>query len=79
MVYGVNIRERGNPMAYMKERGLTYGLLLKADGISRAYGVRGLPAYFVIGHDGKVVLSGSSVDERGQIAGAIEGALRQIK
>jgi protein-disulfide isomerase len=40
----------------MKKEKFTYGLLLKGDEVAGTYGVSGIPAIFVIGKDGKVLL-----------------------
>lgn len=54
-VFGVNCWESGDPAGYMERKEFTYGLLLKADEVANAYGVAGIPAFFVIGMDGKLL------------------------
>lgn len=57
-VLGVNCRERSassNPMAYIKEKGFTYGQLLQGDAVANAYRVGGIPCLYVIGPDGKIL------------------------
>jgi len=58
VVLGINAWERNGPQGaidYMKEHDYTYGLLLEADKVAEAYGVRGIPTFYVIGVDGKVI------------------------
>lgn len=58
VVLGVSTFERRDPVnapaAYMKEKGYTYGLLVKGDEVSRAYGIEAIPTVYVIGPDGRV-------------------------
>ncbi len=54
-VLGINCWESGDPQAYMENEGLDYGLLLNADAVANEYGVTGIPTFYVIGKDGKVV------------------------
>jgi peroxiredoxin len=57
-VFGVNTWERdpkANPAKFMDDKKLTYGLLLKGDDVAKQYGVTGIPAFFIIGVDGKVI------------------------
>lgn len=57
-VIGMNCWERGgDPAAYMKEKGYTYMLLLKADEVAEAYKVSGIPTFYVIGPDGKIAFA----------------------
>jgi thiol-disulfide isomerase/thioredoxin/outer membrane lipoprotein-sorting protein len=55
-VYGLAVREGNdqNPINYMKEHNLTYGLLLKADSVARLFRVRLFPTYILIGRDGSI-------------------------
>jgi thiol-disulfide isomerase/thioredoxin/outer membrane lipoprotein-sorting protein len=58
VIYGVNCRERlpnADPMAYIKEKGYTYGQLLKADDVAEKYRVNGIPCIYIIGPDGKIL------------------------
>jgi thiol-disulfide isomerase/thioredoxin len=59
-IIGMNAEgpEGGDPVAFKKDNGYTYELLLEADATSEAYRVRGLPTFYVIGPDGKVVWAG---------------------
>lgn len=59
-IVGMNAEgpEPGDPVGFKKGNGYTYELLLEADAISEAFKVRGLPTFYVIGPDGKVVWGG---------------------
>lgn len=57
-VFGVNAWESGDPAAYMKDNGFSYGLLLDADQVAADYGVTGIPAFFIVGTDGKLIFTG---------------------
>lgn len=58
-IFGVNCWERGDAAAYMANNNFTYGLLLKADKVAGAYGVTGIPTFYLIGPDGKILHAGS--------------------
>ena len=57
-VFGVNTWERANgpdPVKFMADKKFTYGLLLKGDDVAKQYGVTGIPAFFIVGTDGKII------------------------
>lgn len=56
-VLGLAVRERSDerPLTYFKEKGLGYTLLLGADDVASAYGIRMYPAFVVIGPSGELV------------------------
>lgn len=76
-VIGVNTWENGDPVKFKKEKGYTYGLLLGGDEVAKAYRVTGIPAFFVIGPDGKVVYSrtGGGPNLRQELENAVREAL----
>jgi len=55
---------KGDPAKFMDDNKYTYGLVMKTDDIAKTYGVRGIPAFFVIGRDGKVVYVGSGAGKK---------------
>ena len=59
-IVGMNAEgpEPGDPVAFKKENGYTYELLLEADATSEAFRVRGLPTFYVVGPDGKIIWGG---------------------
>ncbi len=81
-VFGVNCRERGGSqkaLAYLKQKGFTYPQLLNGDSAATAYGVRGIPAFYVIGKDGKIVnaTTGFNPNMEAVMGGVIEKALKK--
>lgn len=55
VVLGMNCWESGDPAKYMDEKGYTYGLMVGADDVAEAYGVSGIPTFYLIGKDGEIV------------------------
>lgn len=76
-VYGLNSWDDGDPAGYMRTRGYTYGLLLEADAVAEKYGVTGLPTFYVIGVDGRVLAThvGFEEGQEAEIAKIIEAEL----
>lgn len=61
-VIGVNTWEKtkggdfaGDPVKYMKSHDYTYSLLLNGDDVAKEYRVRGIPTFYLIGVDGKII------------------------
>lgn len=54
-VLGINCWEQADPAAFMAEKKFTYGLLVKGDDVAKAYGVSGIPTFYVVGVDGKII------------------------
>lgn len=79
-VLGMNIGEDedADPAGYMKSKGFTYGLLLKAEDVAEAYGVMSIPHFFVVGVDGTILHAsvGFNEEETGRIAELIEAHLK---
>lgn len=62
VIYGVNCREldpKSDPMAFIRKQGYTYGQLLRGDSVASAYRVDGIPCFYLIGPDGKILHAGS--------------------
>lgn len=80
VVYGANCWENkdGDPAAFMKKHGYTCGLLLAADDAAKAYRVKGVPAFYVIGKDGKVAYSAPSYESSrdAELEEAVKAALK---
>lgn len=53
-VYAINIKEDGDPMAYLREQGYNFILLPEADEAATAYGVKTTPGVFVINRNGEI-------------------------
>jgi len=73
---GINAWEESNSVAYMKERGYTYGLLLKGETAAEAYRAHTLPTIYVIGADGKIIFRGIGSEGLGELAAIIEQQLK---
>ena len=80
VVLGVNAFESGDAPAFMKEQGFTYGLMLHADETAAAYGVSGIPAFFVVGPDGNLLFQGVgySPQQEAQVEQTIENNLARV-
>lgn len=79
-VYGVNCLERNpksDPAGFMKGRGFAYPTLVKADRVAQAYQVRGLPTFYLIGPDGRILMahSGLTPTMEAQVDALIEWTL----
>lgn len=53
-VLGINVQEKGDPVGFMEERGLTYELLLAGEMVHESYARGSIPAFVVIGREGRV-------------------------
>ncbi len=54
-VIAMNIREDGNPKAYMKKRGFNFEVALDSDLVAKRYGVNGTPTLIFIDKSGKIL------------------------
>jgi thiol-disulfide isomerase/thioredoxin len=64
VVFGVNSFETGDPVAMMKKKNYTYGLLLKGEEMAPAYRVESLPVVYVIGADGRILYAHAGPDHK---------------
>jgi thiol-disulfide isomerase/thioredoxin len=78
VVFGMNCWESGDPAAFMKEKGFTYTTLLNADPVAQAYMVSGIPMFYIIGPDGRVMNSfvGYDANMEERIGALIEASVR---
>ncbi len=60
-ILGVNCRERSqvDPVKFVRDQGFDYPILLNGNAIAPQYRVGGIPAFFVIGADGRLLYRGS--------------------
>lgn len=82
LVWGVNCWERGgDPVAYMKKKGYTFGLLMEGDKVAEEYKLNNLPAFYVIDGEGKIAYGslGFLKDKEKELAKAVEEALEKGK
>lgn len=59
-IFGVNCKERdpkSDPAGMMKSANLSYPLLLKGDEVADKYLVQGIPAFYLIDRDGKILMA----------------------
>ncbi len=76
LVLGMNCWESGDAQAHMKDNGFTYGLMLKADDVAKAYGVSAIPTLIVVGPDGKIIHRSLGSGGEEAIEAAVKGALK---
>ncbi|MGE3180041.1 MAG: redoxin domain-containing protein [Phycisphaerae bacterium] len=77
-VYGISTWPRDtDPVAYMKDRGFTYGLLLDGDDVAEDYRVGGIPALYVIDGFGRVAFVGYGAGHDDNIRTAVEDSLHR--
>jgi peroxiredoxin len=62
VVYGVSTFETGDPAGYMKEKGFTYGLLVKGDSAAADYKITGIPTFYVIDPRGTIIFAKKGYD-----------------
>jgi peroxiredoxin len=78
-VFGVNCweNESADPAKFMKDKECTYGLLLEADETAEAYRVSGIPTFYVIDQQGKILYAnaGFTPEREKEIADIIDKAL----
>lgn len=72
-VYAIDIKDDGDPVATLRERGQTFTLVRDGDAIAERYGVKGTPGLFLVGRDGTVVYRRVG----GDAPGKVETALRE--
>ena len=63
-VLALNVREDGDPVAYLRERDADFVLLTGADAVAQVWGVTGTPGLFVVDGDGTVVYRRRSSGDR---------------
>jgi cytochrome c biogenesis protein CcmG, thiol:disulfide interchange protein DsbE len=71
-VYAIDIKEDGDPVAALKERGQTFTLVRDGDAIADRYGVKGTPGLFLIDAQGNVIYHPNTSDPA-----TVEAALRE--
>lgn len=71
-VYAIDIKEDGDPVATLRQRGITFTLVRDGDAIADLYGVKGTPGLFLVDRSGEIVYKRSGGDE----PAAVEAALR---
>ena len=77
-VLGISTWERGDPVAYVKDKKYTFGLLINGDKVAEIYKVNKIPTVYVIGPDGKIIHASTGFEEskEAEIAEIIEEHLK---
>jgi thiol-disulfide isomerase/thioredoxin len=57
-----------DPKAFVDENKYTYPLVMETDAVAKQYGVRGIPAFFLVGKDGTLIHKASGYSEEGEKA-----------
>lgn len=70
VVYGIQVMEDDHEKAvkYMKDQGFTYGLLYGNDDLVSQYGLNGIPSFFVVGPDGKILFEATGATPKNEEA-----------
>jgi thiol-disulfide isomerase/thioredoxin len=76
VVFGVNSWEKSDPVALMKKKRFSYGLLLKGEEIADAYKITILPVVYIIGTDGRIIYCHEGLDDK-NLASVIEKYFKQ--
>ena len=60
-LFSINCRERGrvDPVKYLRDRGFSYPVLVNGGKMAPPYRIEGIPAFFVIGPDGRLLYRSS--------------------
>lgn len=74
-IYALNLWEQGDPVAYLRERSMDFELLLNAEAVAEAYGIRGTPGLLVVGPDHQVLYTRQRGVAPEEVAGAVRDAL----
>lgn len=80
-VFGVNCMENegADPEGYMKSQNYTYGLLIDGqDNVARSYHVFGIPAFYVIDAEGRVVYNAMGAGQEEELRKAVIDALEKL-
>ena len=64
VVIGINSWEKSDPVALMKQKRYSYGLLLNGEQIAEAYKVTTLPVVYIVGLDGKIIYCHEGQDQK---------------
>lgn len=83
VVIGVNTSEGPgkDPAKYMKDNKFTYGLLLNGETLGDKYNLSGIPAFFLIGPDGKILWTevGYNPAAEKEVADIVEKTLKGME
>ena len=72
-VYAIDIKDDGDPVAELRERGQTFTLVRDGDAIAAQYGIKGTPGLLLVDRSGAIVYRRVG----GDAPEAVEAALRE--
>ena len=76
VILGINCRDKSevDPAAFMHDLGYSYPVLLNGNSIAIAYQLRGIPGFYVISPDGRLMFkrSGFNAQQERWLRGVIE-------
>ena len=72
-VYAIDIKDDGDPVAELRERGQTFTLVRDGDAIADLYGIKGTPGLLLVDRSGAIVYRRVG----GDAPEAVEAALRE--
>lgn len=72
-VYAIDIKDDGDPVAELRERGQTFTVVRDGDAIAEQYGVKGTPGLLLVDVKGNIVYKRTG----GDAAEKVEAALRE--
>lgn len=80
-VLGLNTESnpKAEPQKYMKDNGITFPCVTKAETMSSLYRLKGWPTFFVIGKDGKVAWAGNKLPSPPGGAGGTPAAVEYLE
>lgn len=70
---------KGKPDEYMKKMNFTFDSCVKGDKVAEKYLVSGLPTYYVIDQEGKIVFAGAGAAQTKGVMKAVDKALKGAK
>lgn len=74
-VYAIDIKDDGDPVAELRERGQTFTLVRDGDAIADMYGIKGTPGLLLVGRDGKIVYRRVGGDAPEKVEAALRNQL----
>jgi len=78
LFYALNIWEDGDPVAYLREGGYGFNLMLEADGVAADYGVKGTPGLLLVDADRRVAYVRKSGSSPQRVERDLRALLRRI-
>jgi len=74
-VYAIDIKDDGDPVAELRERGQTFTLVRDGDSIADLYGIKGTPGLLLVDRSGAIVYRRVGGDAPEKVEAALRGQL----